>query len=312
MYNIQRIEQLIGNSESTLAKYELQLKKSPNDFFAKGIVKNTAELLVELRQNLVFEKQKREKEIIDLRLKGKVAKVGKLPLELLGEFAKGLSDFIIESSRKYQFGNKTSAKTLAFVKNTVDLRFDRLVPGSTHILITGNSAPDLFGNSMIENALENTFNLLNVENDSDLLEKSNLFGGQGIKKLNKILQLSINNDLEFDLEWSAPNTKAFKWEGSFERITQLTNSISKIEASVPEVLEVTGTLVMQSLRGQLEIQDEDGKIIKAKFPINLLERIKHYQIGETISVVLLKNTSTNNVTKEEKTSFELKEIAVVQ
>ena len=308
MYSIERIEELIKNSEGTLAKYELLLKTNPNNLFYKGIVKNTLELLVELRHNLAFEKQKREKEIIDIRLKGKVAKVGKLPLDLLGEFAKSISECIIESSRKYQFGNKAGTKILTTVKNTVDLRFDRLVPGSTHILITGNSSPDLFGNSMIENALVNTFELLNVENDSDLLEKSNKYGGNGIKKLNKILNLSINNNLEFDLEWSAPNTKVFKWEGSSERIKLLSNSISKIESTIPEEIEVSGTLVMQSLKGQLEIQVEEGKLLKVQFPMSFLEKVKEFQIGDDFSSIVLKNTLKNNITKEEKVSFELKKI----
>ncbi|MNQ10049.1 hypothetical protein D3C85_228750 [compost metagenome] len=305
MYSIKRIEELLANSEDTLLKYENLLKNNPNSLFNKGMVKNTLEQMIELRSNLAFEKQKREKEIIDIRLKGKVAKVGKLPLDLLGEFAKSLSDCIIESSRKYQYGNKNGAKILTSIKNTVDLRFDRLVPGSTHILITGNNSPDLFGNSMIENALINTFELLNVHNDSELMDKSEKYGGAGIKKLNKILNLSINNHLEFDLEWSSPNSKVFKWEGNTDRIKQLNNSISKIETITPEEIEISGTLVMQSLKGQLEIEDNDSKLFKVSFPMSFLERIKEFQIGEDFSATIIKNTLKNSITKEEKASFEL-------
>lgn len=308
MYSIERIEELLANSEDTLLKYENLLKSNPNSLFNKGMVKNTREQITELRSNLAFEKQKREKEIIDIRLKGKVAKVGKLPLDLLGEFAKSLSDCIIESSRKYQYGNKSGTKILSSIKETVDLRFDRLVPGSTHILVTGNSSPDLFGNSIIENALINTFELLNVHNDSELMDKSEKYGGAGIKKLSKILNLSINNHLEFDLEWSSPNSKVFRWEGNFDRIKQLNNSISKIETITPEEIEISGTLVMQSLKGQIEIEDNEGKLLKVSFPMSFLEKIKEFQIGENFSAVIIKNTLKNGITKEEKASFELKEI----
>lgn len=305
MYSIERIEELLVNSEGTLLKYENLLKGNPNSLFNKGMVKNTLEQMIELRSNLAFEKQKREKEIIDIRLKGKVAKVGKLPLDLLGEFAKSLSECIIESSRKYQYGNKGGTKILTSIKNTVDLRFDRLVPGSTHILISGNNSPDLFGNSMIENALINTFELLNVHNDSELMDKSEKYGGTGIKKLNKILSLSINNHLEFDLEWSSPNSKVFKWEGDFDKIKKLNNSISKIETIIPVEIEISGTLVMQSLKGQIEIKDTENKLFKVLFPMSFLEKIKEFQIGENFSAVIIKNTLKNSVTKEEKTSFEL-------
>ena len=308
MYSIERIEELLANSEDTLLKYENLLKSKPNSLFNKGMIKNTVEQITELRSNLAFEKQKREKEIIDIRLKGKVAKVGKLPLELLGDFAKSLSECIIESSRKYQYGNKSGAKIVSSIKETVDLRFDRLVPGSTHILVTGNSSPDLFGNSMIENALINTFNLLNVNSDSELMDKSEKYGGAGIKKLSKILNLSINNHLEFDLEWSSPNSKVFRWEGSFDKIKQLNNSISKIETIMPEEIEISGTLIMQSIKGQLEIEDSDGKSVKVSFPMSFLEKIKEFQIGENFSAVIIKNILKNTITKEEKASFELKEI----
>lgn len=223
----------------------------------------------------------------------------------MGEFAKNLSDCIIESSRKYQYGNKSGTKIVTSIKNTIDLRFDRLVPGSTHILVTGNSSPDLFGNSMIENALINTFELLNVHNDSELMEKSEKYGGAGIKKLNKILSLSINNHLEFDLEWSSPNLKVFKWEGNSYKIKQLNNSISRIETIIPEEIEISGTLFTQSLKGQIEIKNDENKLFKVQFPMSFLEKIKEYQIGDDFSAVISKNTLKNSVTKEEKTSFEL-------
>lgn len=84
MYSIERIEELLANSEDTLLKYENLLKDNPNSLFNKGMVKNTLEQMVELRSNLAFEKQKREKEIIDIRLKGKVAKVGKSAFRFIG------------------------------------------------------------------------------------------------------------------------------------------------------------------------------------------------------------------------------------
>ncbi|MBZ4043855.1 hypothetical protein [Flavobacterium hibisci] len=74
MYSIERIEELLANSEDTLLKYENLLKSNPNSLFNKGMVKNTLEQMIELRSNLAFEKQKREKEIIDIRLKDTVLK----------------------------------------------------------------------------------------------------------------------------------------------------------------------------------------------------------------------------------------------
>ncbi|MNG05927.1 hypothetical protein D3C84_891440 [compost metagenome] len=62
---------------------------------------------------------------------------------------------------------------------------------------------------------------------------------------------------------------------------------------------------MQSLKGQLEIEDNDSKLFKVSFPMSFLERIKEFQIGEDFSATIIKNTLKNSITKEEKASFEL-------
>ena len=65
---------------------------------------------------------------------------------------------------------------------------------------------------------------------------------------------------------------------------------------------------MQSLKGQLEIQVEDGKLLKVQFPMSFLEKVKEFQIGDDFSSIVLKNTLKNNITQEEKVSLELKKI----
>jgi hypothetical protein len=191
MYSIARLEELIQTSENTLIRYNEELASNPNSIFTKGILKNTTERLSELRANLAFEKRLRDLEVIDLRLIGKVAQLGRLPLELLGSFSKLLSDTLHEAGRQYQYGNKVGGKYMDEVKQSINLKFERLVPGSTRIIITGNSNPDLFGNSILESALGNTFDILNISDSSDLIPGSEKVGGNSIKKLNDLLSISL-------------------------------------------------------------------------------------------------------------------------
>lgn len=307
MYSIAKIEELIRFAESTLIRYEKELNQNPKSLFCKGMVLITSQRLAELRNNIVFEKQKREKEIIDLRLKGKLARVGKLPLELLGGFAKNLSETFIEIGRQNQFGNKTGKNYTNQIKNSIDLRFDRIVAGSTHIIITGKTNPDLFGNSILENSLENTFELLNATSDQ-LLDVSNKIGGSGIKKVNKIMALAVDNDLEFDLEWEAPNTKVFKWFGDTEKIKSIFNSISKVQIDDPLDVEIQGKIITLSLKGIIEIKEDDKKMYKINYPLSMLEKVKSHQIGDLCTIICSQKSSKNKITEEEKISFELKEI----
>lgn len=309
MHSIAKIEELIESAELILIRHEKELSRSPNSLFSRAMVKTTRDRINELRGNLYFEKSVREKEIIDLRLKGKLARVGKLPLELLGAFAKILAETITEIGRQNQFGNTSSSKNYNETKNTIDLMFERLIPGSTHIIVTGKTNPDLFGNSIIENALENTFELLNTNDANQLLESSAKIGGKGVKKLNQLLKMSVESELEFDLEWKSPNSTFFSWHGDKIKMQSITNSISKIQSNEPVEFEISGTIFSMSMKGIIEVHDKDKKLYKINFPLNLLEKVRNYQIGDNCNIICIQKGQINSLTREEKVSFELKELA---
>lgn len=307
MYSIAKIEELIILSESTLTLYKQELNENPNSIFCESMVRNTTERIVELKSNLSFEKKRRETEIIDLRLKGKLASVGKLPLDLLGDFARRLADAFVELGRQSQFGNKGGANRIKQIKSTIDLRFEKLMPGSTHIIITGKNNPDLFGNSILESALVNTFEFLNAETAETLLDKSNKVGGAAIKKINKVLSLSVNNELEFDLDWQAPNMNDFHWSGDAKRIKSISNSISKIKINDVEEFEIIGKIITLSLKEIIEIQ-EGEKNYKINYSLNQLESIKKLQIGDMYTLICKKRSSVNELTGQERISYHLDNI----
>jgi hypothetical protein len=308
MFNIARIEELISISESTLQKYNAEHLNSPSSLFVNGMIKNTTERIEELRANLAFEKRLREKEVIDLRLKGKLAKMGRLPLELLGNFAKQISGAVTEAGRHYQFGSKIGSKVNEQVKSTINLEFERLVPGSTRLLITGDTNPDLFGNSILENALINTFYVLNSDVQG-VLEASEKIGGTGIKRISSILTTATRNELEFDLEWKAPNDKQHTWIANRDTIQGLNNTISKIHIAKPETIYFTASIVMQSIKGVMEVQDsDDGKKYKLRFPLSMLEKIKQFQIEDTCFFAVSQKTIKNTITGDERNTYQLIEI----
>lgn len=308
MYSIARIEELISISEDTLQKYKSEHLNNPASLFVNGMIKNTGERLEELRSNLSFEKRLREKEVIDLRLKGRLAKIGRLPLELLGSFAKQLSDVVTEAGRHSQFGNKTGTKYNQQIRKSINLQFERLVPGSTRILITGETNPDLFGNSILENALTNTFYVLSSDQQG-VLEASEKIGGSGIKKISDILTTADKNELEFDLEWKAPNDVLHKWVANKDTIQSLNNTISKIHIDAPITIEFNASIIMQSIKGVMEVKDlDDGKQIKFRFPLSMIEKVKQYQIGDSCTFKLSQKTIKNSITGDEKNTYELLEL----
>jgi hypothetical protein len=306
MFSIERLEKLIQNAQETLGIYEVNLLKEPNSLFNKGMVKNTKNQLDELQANLVFEKQRRFKEIIYLRLKGMPAKVGTMPLELFGKFSSAFSACVHEASRRVQYGPKTSKLKIDYIKNMLDVRFERLIPGSTQLLISAKTSPDLFGHSILEEGLKNIFSVLNVESEPDLLEVSGKYGAEGIKCLDKMLTIGIENHLELDLTWVAPNNTDYVWQGTKDKLKILHTSLSKITVLQPEEIAFEGVLLTQSLKGHIEIKDDlDSKVKSISFSKEQLDSIKSLQIGDTCQGIFSKTITQNTAIGTEKVGYEL-------
>ncbi len=307
MYSIPRIEELLTSANETLVKHENLARNSPSSIFYSGVIKNTRERIQELTAELVHEKKKRELEIVEIRLKGKGARAGKLSLDLFGVLSKTFADCLIEASRQAQYGNRSGSKLLSLTRQTIDLRLDGLAPGSTRVFITGKSNPDLFGNSIIEKALTNTFDLLASKDGDTLIDKSSHLGAQAIKKLNDFFGVVSKAELELDLKWEAPTQKVFVWEGVKDQILALSNSLSNLKIHDPHEIEFSGILITQSLKGFVDVIEEK-KTIHTNFATTLLDKVKNIQIGSNCYGTIITTVTQNLATGEEKIHYELKDI----
>ncbi len=309
MYSVIKLEELIRVSESTLLRYEQDLALNPNSLFAKGMVKNTNEQLEELRGNVQFQKQLREKEVVELRFRGKAAQAGRLPLEMLGAFAKQFAEALIDTGKHYQFGSRQKKGAMDIVRRSTEITFERLVPGSTRVLITGTTKPDLFGNSLFEHSMRSLMTLLTSSVAEQMLTNAGSVGKSGVKKLNGLLSSTIKSDLELDITWRTPEQAILQWEGNSSAMQKLSNTISKITEGVPQPISISGKLVAQSLKGKLEIESDDKATYKTTFPIALLEQVRINHIGDRCVFELLETKITNKVTNEEKSNYELVSIS---
>ncbi len=308
MQKIARIEGLLTSATNLLRSYETKLRDEPDNFFYQGLVKNTREHIEELTIELVQEKSNRDIEILELRLIGKAAKYGTLPLDILGKLTTQLSDAIIYSSKQIRSGSKQSASALQEVKRTLDLRFAGTASGSTRIYITGQTSPDLFGDSLIEKSFENTFSLLNANSSEELLESASKCGTQSLRNLKKFLSTVDSNALEIDIVWDSASDKTFSWEGDKEKIQTMTNSLSNIIVESPKEHEIEAVLITSSLKGTFEVKDKDKKIYRGRYPTKILEQIKEIRIGDDCYCLIEETCTSNRTTNQKKYSYLLKSI----
>ena len=304
MNEIQKIQNQINEVAKHLEQYESLLRDEPNNFSHQISIDSLKAQISELEKQLRFEKAKREKEIIEIRLKGKSAN-GTIPLEVLAKLADGLSGTVLNASYFIQFGHKVKKVKAKEIHDIVNLRLAGISTGSTKLFVIANTAPDLFGISLAEESLKHSFNLLQSESADELTESASKIGKESVKKLYKFITSISNADLEVDLDWSSPTNEKYEWKGSKDNLLRVAQSLTNIQMSEPEVISFSGELFTISLRGNFEIKSDDKRTIRGTFPNELLEEIKTLTIGSNYIGKLEKRIILNLATESEKVYYTL-------
>lgn len=304
MNEIQKIQSQIDAVAEMLLQFENLLAKEPNDFSHKLSIDSLKSQIAELEKQLMQEKAKRDKEVIEIRLKGRTAD-GTIPLEVLAKLADGLSGTVLNASYFIQFGQKVKKIKVKEVHDIVNLRLAGISTGSTRLFITANTSPDLFGRSLAEESLKHSFNLLQSESADELTESASKIGKESVKKLYKFITTISNAELEVDLNWNSPTSQNYNWEGNKQTLLRVAQSLTNIQMNDPETIDFSGELISISLRGTFEIKLDDKRTIKGEFPNNLLEEIKTLTIGSNYAGKMEKQTIVNMATESEKIYYTL-------
>lgn len=308
MSNFGRIKNSIEQLNELITSLESDIKRTPDDFALELKRSSLANQLEDLQQQLYQENLKREKEVIQIRLRGPIANFGTLPLDLVGGITGNFSKSIHNTSRYILFGRKGGRQKEKIVKETIDLRLEDIGRGSTIFYISGRTSPDLFGQSVLQNSLENTFSLFNSETPDQVTEKISSVGGNSLKYVAKFLKELSTDDLECDLKWNSPDDREFIWRGSKDRILSLYNTINKIEISEPEEIDFEGELITISAKGRFEILTLGNQRLFGVFSIDLLGKMKEFHIGDYCKGVITKTTIYNPLTSTEKVEYNLTQI----
>lgn len=308
MSNIQRIKGSIEQLTQLIDSIDAEIKVSP-DNFALDLKRNSYQNQIEdLQHQLYQENIKREKEIIQIRLIGNSASFGTLPLSIVGGITTNISHSIQNTSKYIQFGKKGGKKVDRIIKETIDLRLENIGRGSTIFYVSGQTSPNLFGESILQNSLENTLNFFNSETPDEVTSNIANVGGKSLKFISRFLKELTDDDLECDLKWNSPDDKEFIWHGKKERILSLYNTINKMEISEPEDIDFEGELITISAKGKFEIETLDKRRLFGTFSIDLLEKMKEFHIRDYCKGIITKTTIYNPLTDKEKIEYNLTHI----
>jgi hypothetical protein len=302
---IKNLQSKLEEANEIYSSYESIVKQDPNNFAYKLSLSSLKNHISELQEKIKHEKMLRNIEVVEFSLQGTLAKFGSLPLHILGDLSKNLSAAILLASQHIKQGGTTRGKIPKDIINTLDLRLAGISSGSTKVFITGSTSPDLFGNSLLENSLENTFKLLESETPEKLTESVSTMGIRGVNKIKGLLKTLDKSDLEAEMIWSSPSQKNYHWIGKKNVILQMANSLDSIKSTEPELFQITGKFVMGSLKGQFEIENKSGESYRGRFPSELVNDIETLHLGQIVEAKIEKNSIVNESTGQEKINYKL-------
>jgi hypothetical protein len=308
MASIKNINQKIFELKTIVDGYLINLQQDRTNYSLQITIDNIKGQIEELQHILYQENLKREKEILQLRLIGKVAKNGTFPLSLVGGITNSFSSAVLQTSKYLQFGNKGGKRIEKIINETIDLKLEGIGKGSTIFYLSANTSPDLFGNSTIQTSLNNIFELLNSDNQEKLIDSIPTVGTNSIRYYSDFFKELTNDELEIDLSWHSPNEEIKQWNGSKKRVLELYNSLNSLQLDEPEEINFEGEIITLSMKSKFEILSVDKERFYGNFPSTLTEAIQQLHIGQFCKGTILKTAIVNPVTNRTKYEYSLTQI----
>ena len=251
--------------------------------------------------------ERRSVEVLDLHLDGEGLRDGSIPLKLLAQVGERVANAIQAGVQR----RKTGKRVLRLSPRTadlLDLRLAGITSGSTRLQVTGATAPDLFGESDLEQVLESTFHLLSEYRGGDLVENVSSLGVRAAREIRRLADLLAERAASLEFVWFTPTDQERKWSASTADLKELSAALGQYEEREPEELEVSGSVVTLSARGRFEL-DVGGRILGGTFPSDLQKGIRQLRIGQGVKATIRRTTVVNTVTARERVENVLTSIA---
>lgn len=267
--------------------------------------------LNELRAELRCALEERELEVLDLGLNipQEPAKDSSLPLGLLGDISTHLANtihYIARFEERGTFGGQIPDE----IRSTMDLRLASIqAGGSTHLWITGQTAPDLFGHSLLAESLKTTFEILSSEDPVALIDAASEAGPRSVSSLASLLRSVQRADAGLSLKWESPSGATRRWTGDSAAINRLAESLAALEELPGERIEEVGEIVTLSSRRHFELMvPGEPSPLTARVSQEAKDHLEDFHVGQKVAATLNRKVFKSRATGLQKNKYILEEL----
>lgn len=236
-----------------------------------------------LEQELSEAKSERAHELFGLKLHTPQFSPGTIPLRVLAKLAPILNDAIEQTAWREWDVNGDSKSIDEGFRRLINLRLAGIQSGSTELLLLGNTSPDLTGESALEAALGNLFDVLSANND-DFPDVVNGIGANATKSVMKLMKTFESENMGVEFFWRSPSGYCH-WDGRPDSITRIRALLEEFGEPDTSTIEVTG--VISSLtRRRVQIENKDGEKLSARYHRSLNEKVNSLHLNQQVSFVV--------------------------
>ncbi|RKP50521.1 hypothetical protein [Trinickia fusca] len=281
MANAQDLERQLAAAREQL---ENERQRSTQDELGDFFVSPLAAHVNELERALARARATERVEVFQWRLFGEKVNRGSIPLKLLARLAGPLNDWIAAAAHRSRYGADKKRGIAQDVADEIDFRLQGLAPGSTRLYFTGNTHPDLAGESLLADTLIKQFKLLNAKTPDEFYEQLHDVGLKSAKKLGELLDILEDEGLAVEFTWDVPD-RDWIWQGRVDEIVRVRSLLTGADDMQWSHIRVEGSVALLSEDGRLDIHaDSLGRKIKIKFTPAQYHLIQSLRMADRVSL----------------------------
>lgn len=286
----QHAQTLSEFAETTTARAKL----NPDDPWLAIAANNQLQAASDALQNLSIAHAQEAGELMDLRFIGPRAN-GSISLDTFIKIADPLSKAWRAAAYRIRHG-VSDGRVNKEISDTLNLKLAGIAGGSTRILITGSSVPDLSGESLLQSTLQQTFRLLTSKNE-DFYDAVDAVGSKAANYFGDAMKEIDSAGMSAEFTWHAQPEK-YTWQGSSTEIERIKSLIAAVAVPTSYEEEITGNVSSIADTGKLELRTAEGKVL-VRFPLDLTDKVQQLSIAKHTRLRVSTTKYWNEVAKKD-------------
>lgn len=262
------------------------LEASPGKYSLQIALNSWRSHQEELHQELRQAKASLQLEVVQLRLVG-MRMDGSIPLKLLSKLSDSFNRALSYAAYHLRHGSNPKKGIPESLAKELDLRLSDLAFGSTRLVFAGNVSPDMTGESIMEGALEQIFDVLKAPSHDRIRELVAVIGVPATKALSDMLGVLEASQIGAELSWPAPNSKVYQWGGTLDAVRVTHERLSAHQDIKPEPTTLFGVVSDLKENGTIYVRNGDSKQ-KVTYNRQQFPEIQKLRLGMPISIKVMK------------------------